>query len=287
MKPRPLFVQPFTACLLSLLAALLPPFLGLGFVASADDRKPVAAETTIRNVTSAPVSYSFRFSGSEAAPTKKTVAPQGIDRFAQQKNVVVEFTSGSEKKSYELDQGKPFSFRLDTEGKLELYQGAHGSESVPDLAPFVPTPMTVVNKMLDLLALDAKSVVYDIGCGDGRIVIAAAKKLGSRGVGIDIVPDRIRESQAGAKAAGVEALVEFRLEDAFKVDVTPATAVALYLLPESNVLLRPKLEKELKPGVLVVSHNYEIEGWEDRMIRSETVKDETGKEHELYLYRKK
>lgn len=245
------------------------------------------AGTTIRNVTSAPVTYRVQAAGSDEAPVSKTLAPQAVHRYPQAQDLEVEFTNGSTTKTYRLDQGKPYSFRPDTEGWLDLYKGAHGDESVSDLAPFVPTPMRVVDRMLELLELGPESVVYDIGCGDGRIVIAAAKKHGARGVGIDIMPERIRESRQGAQAAGVEERVEFRQEDAFRVDVSPATAVALYLLPESNVLLRPKLEKELRAGVLVVCHDYGIEGWEGQLLRSEVLKDESGKDHHLYLYRKK
>lgn len=273
----------------TLVAATLSPFLESAASADASVPSPAAqsTETTIRNVTHSPVAYSIQFIGSDSTAAEKTLAPQAIDRFPQPKDFIVKFDSGAGKKFYRLPHGKPFSFRLDTEGRLDLYEGAHGSHAVPDLAPFVATPMAVVHNMLDLLALDAKSVVYDIGCGDGRIIIAAARKYGARGVGVDIVPERIRESREGAKAAGVEALTEFRLEDAFKVDVSPATAVTLYLLPESNVLLRSKLEKELRPGTLVVSHDYEIEGWEDQIIRTETVEDKSGKDHHLYLYRMK
>lgn len=286
MKRFAFWTHAVFASLMALFAASLLLCFGSRSLAGEGKAASPPAETSIRNVTEAPVSYTVQFVGADSEPIEKTVAPKIIDRFPQERDIIVKFTSGTERRSYRLDRGKPYSFRHDTDGRLDLYQGAHGSEAAVDLAPFVPTPMVVVDKMLALLALDAQSVVYDIGCGDGRIIITAAKKHGARGVGIDIVAERIRESREGAKAAGVEAQVEFRLEDAFKVDVSPATAVALYLLPESNALLRPKLEKELRSGVLVVSHNYEIGGWEERMVRSETVKDDSGKDHHLFLYRK-
>ena len=146
--------------------------------------------------------------------------------------------------------------------------------------------MEVVDRMLELAGLEADDVLYDLGCGDGRIVITAARTYGSRGVGIDIDPARIRESKAGARRNGVRTLVEFREADAMKVDISRATIVTLYLLPESNALLRPKFEKELEPGTLVISHNYHIPGWEDREVRSEIVKDAEGKEHTLFVYRR-
>jgi cyclopropane fatty-acyl-phospholipid synthase-like methyltransferase len=101
-------------------------------------------------------------------------------------------------------------------------------------------------------------VVYDLGCGDGRIVIAAAKKYGARGVGIDLDPARIREARANAKEAGVENLVTFKVADLFETDLTEATVVTLYLLPSLNRRLMPKLFAELKPGARVVSHDFDM-----------------------------
>ena len=125
------------------------------------------------------------------------------------------------------------------------------------LAPYVPTPEDVVERMLTLAEVKSGDVVYDLGCGDGRIVIAAAKR-GARGVGVDIDPRRIEESNANAKAAGVEGLVEFRLQDAMRVDVSPATVVTLYLLSASNAKLRPILTRQLKPGSRIVSHAFSM-----------------------------
>ena len=153
------------------------------------------------------------------------------------------------------------------------------------LAPFLPTPMCVVDRMLELAEVDEDDIVYDLGCGDGRIVIAAAKKYGARGVGLDIYPQWIKKSQSNARKAGVESLVEFRLEDATSADISEATVVALYLLPESNDLLRPMLEKQLKPGALVVTHNYHIPGWNDKEVCVESLKDTFGKEHTVFVYR--
>jgi cyclopropane fatty-acyl-phospholipid synthase-like methyltransferase len=101
-------------------------------------------------------------------------------------------------------------------------------------------------------------VVYDLGCGDGRIVIAASKKYGARAIGVDLDPARIREANANAKAAGVDKFVTFRVEDLFKTDLRDATVVTLYLLPELNRRLIPKLFAELKPGARVVSHDWDM-----------------------------
>jgi SAM-dependent methyltransferase len=126
-----------------------------------------------------------------------------------------------------------------------------------DLAPYVPTPEDVVERMLTLADVKADDVVYDLGCGDGRIPIAAARR-GARGVGIDIDPQRIAESRANAKAAGVTPRVEFRLQDAMTVDVSSATVVTLYLLSSSNARLRPILTRQLKPGARIVSHAFSM-----------------------------
>jgi SAM-dependent methyltransferase len=128
-------------------------------------------------------------------------------------------------------------------------------------APYVTTPDEVVEAMLRLAKVDARDNVYDLGCGDGRIVIAAAKKFGARGVGIDLNPERIREARANAQKAGVEALLRFQVNDLFDSDIHPATVVALYLLPDLNLRLRPKLLKELKPGSRVISHDFHMGDW--------------------------
>ena len=129
------------------------------------------------------------------------------------------------------------------------------------LAPYVPTPQDVVDRMLSLANVTASDVVYDLGCGDGRIVVTAAKKFGARGVGVDFDPDRIKESEANAKAAGVEHLVSFKLQDALTVDVSPATVVTLYLLSSSNAKLRPNLTRQLRPGARIVSHAFGMGDW--------------------------
>jgi cyclopropane fatty-acyl-phospholipid synthase-like methyltransferase len=112
--------------------------------------------------------------------------------------------------------------------------------------------------MLRAASVRERDVVHDLGCGDGRIVIAAAKQFGARGVGVDIDPARIAEARANAKAAGVEDLVTFRVEDLFVTDVKDATVVALYLLPSVNRRLIPKLRSELKPGARVVSNSFDM-----------------------------
>ena len=127
--------------------------------------------------------------------------------------------------------------------------------------PFVPTPERVVEKMLEVAKVGPQDVVYDLGSGDGRIVIAAARKHGARGVGIDIDPERIQEARDNARKAGVSERVEFRQEDLFKADFRDATVVTMYLLSAVNLQLRPKLLAELKPGTRIVSHAFDMGDW--------------------------
>jgi SAM-dependent methyltransferase len=127
--------------------------------------------------------------------------------------------------------------------------------------PFLPTPEPVVEKMLEVAKVGPNDVVYDLGSGDGRIVIAAAKKRGARGVGIDIDPDRIREARDNAKRAGVSNRVEFREQDLFTANFSEATVVTMYLLSSVNLKLRPKLLAELRPGTRIVSHAFHMGEW--------------------------
>lgn len=159
---------------------------------------------------------------------------------------------------------------------------ASAEASKPKLdVPYVPTPEIVVAKMLELAKITKNDVVYDLGSGDGRIVITAAKKYGSRGVGYDIDPDRIKEANDNARTAGVTDRVRFVQGDLFEADLSEATVVTLYLLPEINLKLRPKLLKELKPGTRIVSHNYGLGDWNP--VRTETVDTGTG-EHLVFYW---
>jgi len=138
---------------------------------------------------------------------------------------------------------------------------AQEGQRTPDV-PFVPTPPQVVTEMLKLANVKKGDVVYDLGAGDGRIVIAAAKDFGARGVGIDINPERIKEAQENAQKAGVTNRVTFRNEDLFEADISQATVVTLYLLSDVNLRLRPKLWSQLKPGTRIVSHSFDMGDWE-------------------------
>jgi ribosomal protein L11 methylase PrmA len=138
----------------------------------------------------------------------------------------------------------------------------------PDVI-YVPTPQEVVEDMLRLANVKKGDVLYDLGSGDGRIAITAAKRYGVRATGIDIDPQRIQEANANAKKAGVTELVKFRQEDLFKADFKDATVITLYLLPDLNVKLRPRLLEELKPGTRIVSHQFDMGTWKpDKKLES-------------------
>jgi protein-L-isoaspartate O-methyltransferase len=137
----------------------------------------------------------------------------------------------------------------------------------PDVV-YVPTPQPVVDAMLKLAEVKKGDVLYDLGSGDGRIPITAAKAYGVRGIGIDINPQRIAEANANAKTAGVTNLVRFRNEDLFETDFREASVVTLYLLPSLNEKLRPKLVSQLKPGTRIVSHAFRMGDWEPEQTQT-------------------
>jgi hypothetical protein len=241
-------------------------------------------ETTVRNVTGNPIGYRIYPAGKPEAAESREIAPGAVDRFRTATALEIEFNTGKKDAVYSLDPGSPYSFRVDEGQTIDLFLGSHGRSDAIDLAPWVPTPQPVVDRMLELAGVTGKDVLFDIGCGDGRIVITAARRYGARGVGIDIDKAMIESSERNAKAAGVERQVKFICMDATKADISEATVVSLYLLPESNALMRPILETQLRPKSRVVCHNYAIPGWEAKQVQTETVADENGEKHYIYLY---
>lgn len=152
----------------------------------------------------------------------------------------------------------------------------------PDVI-FVPTPADVVTEMLRMARVTKTDVLYDLGCGDGRIPVAAAKLHGCKAWGFDIDPERVQESVANIKKNGVGALVRVEKRDVFKLDLRPASVVTLYLLPELNVRLVPQLAK-LRPGSRIVSHDFDMVGWRpEKILRMESRED--GDEHAVFLWR--
>jgi len=165
-------------------------------------------------------------------------------------------------------------------GAVVIAQGS-GAQSAPQRRPdvrFLPTPDNVVDAMLDLAGVTSADVVYDLGSGDGRIPIAAARRFGARGVGIEIDPVLVRQSEENARKAGVDGLVRFVAEDLFQADIREATVVTLFLLPWMNIDLIPKFQSQLRPGARIVAHHFAMG---DRWLPDET-RDINGLEIHLW-----
>lgn len=172
-----------------------------------------------------------------------------------------------------------------TSGDSEAAAGSAAPSAEPARTPdvvYVPTPQPVVDRMLQMAQVKKSDVVYDLGCGDGRIVVTAAKRYGVRAYGFDIDPKRIEEANANVKAAKVEHLVTIEQKDIFTLDLSPASVVTLYLLPKLNVRLIPQLEK-LKPGSRIVSHDFNMEGV--KPLQHVTMRPNGESEHSIYLWK--
>jgi SAM-dependent methyltransferase len=167
-----------------------------------------------------------------------------------------------------------------------LFLLAGPAAGAQDPIPFVPSTMPVVERMLELAEVKKDDVIYDLGSGDGRIIIEAAKKYGTRGVGIDLDPQRVDEARQRAQEEGVSHLVEFRAEDGTQSDISKATVVTLYMFKWFNNAIRPKLQK-LQPGSRIVAHDYDIDEWEPtKVVNLEPTKDPgIERYHTLYLWK--
>lgn len=153
----------------------------------------------------------------------------------------------------------------------------------PHIAPFVTTPDEVVTRMLEMAEIKKGDLLYDLGSGDGRIVLAAAQKYGIKAVGFEIDPVLVKDSRQIIKQAGLEGLVEIRQQDIRTVDFSPATVVTMYLYPAANLRLRPVLMRELKPGSRVISHDFGMGSW--KPDRVERLNDAAGLSRTIYRWR--
>jgi SAM-dependent methyltransferase len=160
-------------------------------------------------------------------------------------------------------------------------QGLAGATLIRQV-PYVPTPQDIVDKMLELAKVTSDDVVYDLGSGDGRIVITAAQKYGAHAVGVEINPDLYRESSSRIKELGLDDRAHIICEDLFDVSIHRATVVTLYLLTSFNEKLRPKLESQLRPGARIVCHDFHIPGWDPEKVIDVVSKNNIS--HKLYLY---
>ena len=247
---------------------------------------PPAGETTFRNLTRDDLLLTVKPNLSQEQPENRLLRVNEVDKLRTDHPLEVTYPRDGATVFFIATPGHHYSFRYDEEDKVQVYPGSHGRDDAADLAPYVPTPMPVVERMLELAALGRDDVLYDIGSGDGRIVILAARKYGCRAVGIDIDPAMVTMGRQTARREGVASRTRFVCADATKSDLRRATVVTMYLLPESNELLEPILEAQLRPGARVVTHNYSMPGWEDRLLRWERVPTDDGAEHIVYAYRK-
>lgn len=150
-----------------------------------------------------------------------------------------------------------------------------------NLAPYVPSPQEIIERMLEVSSLKRNESVYDIGCGDGRILVTAVQKFGAKAVGIEISPKLAQSATDNVNRLGLQNHIQIKTGDAMEVDLSPADVVTLYLTTSSNEMLRPKLEKNLKPGTRVVSHDYPVKGWKPRMVEEVQAHNRM---HKIYLY---
>ncbi|HMA53487.1 MAG TPA: methyltransferase domain-containing protein, partial [Acidobacteriota bacterium] len=240
---------------------------------------------TLRNVTKKPIAYTIMPGPGGRVPHMRTLAVGAVDRLATDLPVEISFDNGRRTTSYLVHPGRPYSFRYDETDVIRVYPGSHGRDDAADLAPYVPTPPQVVAAMIELAKVGPDDVVYDLGCGDGRMVIAAAKTRGARGVGIELDEALLEQCRAAAEREGVDKLVRFLRLDATKARLTEATVLLLYLLPESLETLTPVFERDLRPGVRIASHDYKIPGWDARIVRTEVIPDGSARDHRIILYR--
>lgn len=174
-------------------------------------------------------------------------------------------------------------FDLDGDDSVGLAYAEEQDRDSTYIAPFVPTPQEVVDRMLELAQVSQGDLLYDLGSGDGRIVITAARRYGAQAVGFEIDPALVTHSQRNIKEAGVEALAEIRDQDVRTVDLSPASVVTMYLYPGANLRLRAAIMRQLKPGSRVVSHDFSMGDW--KPDRVERMTDSAGLVRTIYLWR--
>jgi uncharacterized protein (TIGR03000 family) len=238
-----------------------------------DNGKEVVREKSVTVEPGKEVEVDFRAADAKGTPaeTAKGEAPE------PKKTAPAKATEPEPKKSPEPEPKK-------AEPKNEPKKEKDDDKTI--IVPYVPTPQEVVEEMLKLANVKEGDVVYDLGCGDGRIVVTAVKKYkAKKGLGVDLNPERIKDSEKNAKDAGVQDKVEFKQGDVLKLtdkDITQADVVTLYLLPEVNLRLMPVLKKGLKPGARIVSHDFDMGDWKaEKQIE---VKDPDGITHTVYLW---
>lgn len=245
-----------------------------------------ALRTTLHNAAPVDLSYLIKPLYVDVTPERRELGAGRTEIFPADSHYEIRVLPEETALVYWLFPGEHYIVREVGEAGLRIFKRSRNFPGALDLAPFVATPMPVVKRMLELAGVNADSVVFDLGCGDGRVVVTAASKYGARGVGVDIDPVRIAEARSRARRAGVEDRVDILRQDIFDTDISPATVVYLYLYPDSNRLLRPFLEEHLRAGAVVVCHDFLMPGWRENLIATHEIENEYGMVATLFIYRR-
>jgi len=240
---------------------------------------------TLQNTMDRPFSFLYKPLSEDVEPKKGTLGPGVKARFSGSRHMEITLFPESAPQIYWLFPGEFYIVKDLAEDGVRIYKMVHGDSSAVNLAPHVPTPDTVIDRVLDLIDVHSKSVIYDLGCGDGCVLIRAAEKFGAKGVGVDIDANLIKKARKNASTAGVSSKLKFLHQDIFKTDLSKATLVYLYLLPDSLKLLRPYLEKNLKRETTVVCFHFSFPGWEKRLVAKHEIKEDFNIPKLIYIYR--
>jgi len=243
-------------------------------------------EITLLNATDKVLVFKISPLVEDIPPMIKSLPPGETERFPESTHLEILILPEETGFIYWLFSGESYVVKeLDDKGPRVFKKNRRVPDAF-DLAPYVASPIRIVERMLEVVGVDKDSRVYDLGCGDGRVVITAARKYGALGVGIDIDPNRISEARENAEKAGVTSLVEFRCQDIFASDISDASVVYLYLYLDSNLLLRPFLEKNLQPGTIVACLSFYMPGWQNKLISTAEVPAEKGTTKTIFIYRR-
>lgn len=251
------------------------------------NKRQAIARTAVKNDTEEIIYYSILLLSPGEEVQKKLINPGEIHYYPGYFALKITFSRNNRELIYRLNPGNIYVFKQDKFGKLDVFVNSEIRADYESPVPFVPTPSDIVREMLEIAGIKPEDVVYDLGSGDGRIVITAAREFGAQGVGVEIDTELVNLSKQKAAQAGVSDRVEFKIEDVFKSDISKASIVTIYMLCEVNEKLRSHLDNSLKKGSRVVTHNYPIPGWAENLIKIFSIRSkEDEEEHLIYFYKK-
>jgi SAM-dependent methyltransferase len=259
-----------------------------GSSSAIDNAKPgyfLKDSSTLENALDREISFFHKPVSEDIKRRKQTLSPGETTTFSMSDYIEIKLPAEDSGLIYWLVPGEHYVIKSLGKKEIGLFKLIEGGSSIINLAPFVPTPASAIGASLKLAGVDSDSVIYDLGCGDGSVIIQAAKDFGARGVGVEIDVGLIEIARKKAEAEGVSAQVTFINNDIFETDISAATIVYLYLFPQSMKLLRPYLEANLKKGTTVASFGFAFPGWENRLVaRHEITGDFTIPKY-IYIYR--